>query len=185
MTTTTPVRTPSHVARLLGSALESIRAEMTAAPPEALRWRPDQGEWCVLEVVGHLIEAEQRGFAGRIRQILERPGLDLASWDQVAVAASRRDRERDPAALLEEFARLRADAVGLVSGLADADLVKHGEHPKVGRLRVRDLLHEWVHHDRNHIRQMMANLQGFVWLHMANAQRFSEEEAAADTRPKP
>lgn len=33
-------------------------------------WHPAEGEWCVNEVLGHLIEAEARGFAGRIRQIL-------------------------------------------------------------------------------------------------------------------
>ena len=44
--------------------------------------------------------------------------------------------------------------------------------PKVGFLSVRDLLHEWVHHDRNHIRQMLANVQAFAWPHMGNGQRF-------------
>jgi hypothetical protein len=43
----------------------------------------------------------------------------------------------------------------------------------VGHLRIGDLLHEWVHHDRNHHKQMLANVQAFVWPHMGNAQRFS------------
>jgi hypothetical protein len=43
----------------------------------------------------------------------------------------------------------------------------------VGFLTVGDLLHEWVHHDRNHIRQMLANVQACAWPHMGNAQRFS------------
>jgi hypothetical protein len=38
---------------------------------------------------------------------------------------------------------------------------------------VADLLHEWVHHDRNHLKQLLANVQAFVWPHMGNAQRFS------------
>ena len=52
-----------------------LQAEFEAAPGELLRWRPAPEEWCVLEVVGHLIETEERGFAGRIRTILaeERP----------------------------------------------------------------------------------------------------------------
>ena len=45
---------------------------------------------------------------------------------------------------------------------------------EVGPLRVSELLHEWVHHDRNHIRQMMANIQALAWPHMGNARRFSE-----------
>jgi hypothetical protein len=41
---------------------------------------------------------------------------------------------------------------------------------------VADLLHEWVHHDRNHLRQILASVQAFVWPHMANAQRFSRPD---------
>jgi len=166
--------TPAQVAPLLRAAIDGIRAEVTAAPPAALRWRPAPREWCVLEVLGHLIEAEQRGFAGRIRQILERPGLALAAWDQEAVAAARCDHERQPSSLLDELAALRAPAIDLVTALDVPDLAKDGVHPSVGRLRVSDLLHEWVHHDRNHFRQMLANLQGWVWPSMGNARRFSE-----------
>jgi len=68
---------------------------------------------------------------------------------------------------------MRRDSVALVAGLRAADLGRGGQHPKVGPLRVADLLHEWVHHDRNHIRQMLANLQTVAWPHMGNAQRFS------------
>lgn len=174
MSAQTDALTPAQVAPLLRAAMDGIRAEVSAAPLAALRWRPAPREWCVLEVIGHLIEAEQRGFAGRIRQILERPGLALSAWDQEAVAAARRDHEREPSGLLDDFAALRASAIDLVSALGTSDLAKDGAHPSVGRLRVADLLHEWVHHDRNHFRQMLANLQGSVWPHMGNARRFSE-----------
>ncbi len=176
--------TPSQTAPLLRSALDAIRAEASAASLEVLRWRPAAREWCALEVIGHLIEAEERGFAGRIRQILGRPGLALTAWDQEAVAAARRDHERDPRALLDEFSALREAAIHLVSGLGVADLSKHGEHPKVGRLRVSDLLHEWVHHDRNHMRQILANLQAYVWPHMGNARGFSEPGGASGIASK-
>jgi hypothetical protein len=49
-----------------------------------------------------------------------------------------------------------------------------GEHPDVGELRVADLLHEWVHHDRAHLKQLLTNVQAYVWPNMGNAQKFSE-----------
>ena len=49
-------------------------------------------------------------------------------------------------------------------------------HPEVGPLRVDELLGEWVHHDRNHIRQMLAVTQARVWDQMGNARRFSLED---------
>jgi hypothetical protein len=164
---------PVVVAELLQAAATTIRAEMAALPVEALAWHPLPGEWCVKDVVGHLIESEKRGFAGRIRIILgaDRPALE--GWDQDAVARARQDCGREWADVFDEFARLRDDSVRLVAGLQPEDLPRAGMHPKVGLLTVADLLHEWVHHDRNHIRQMLANVQGWAWPHMGNAQRFS------------
>jgi hypothetical protein len=174
-----PLR-PEEVAGALAATLAMVRAEIGGLPEAALRWQPAPtqegapGEWCVLEALGHLIEAEERGFAGRVRTILatdEEPVF--ATWDPPAVAQARGDCERDPAALLAEFAALREASVGLVAGLSEADLERGGMHPEVGRLRIGDLLHEWVHHDRNHLRQMLANGQEYAWPHMGNAQRFS------------
>ena len=142
-------------------------------PLAALGWHPAPGEWCIKEVVGHLIETEQRGFAGRIQIILASESPKLATWDQVAVARGRRDCERDLALLVSEFSKLREAAIRLVRGLGTTDLERGGHHPTVGYLRVRDLLHEWVHHDRNHLKQIIGNVQAFVWPHMGNAQRFS------------
>jgi hypothetical protein len=144
---------PTEVGRLLESAVAVVRAELAALPDDVLAWHPAPGEWCAKEVLGHLIESEGRGFAGRIRII-------LAS---------------DAPALVDEFARLRRESAALVAGLGAADLGRGGRHPKVGLLRVGDLLHEWVHHDRNHLRQMLANVQALAWPHMGNARRFSEE----------
>lgn len=164
---------PVRAADLLQSALTVIAAEGAAVPDAVLRWRPAPGEWCVKEVLGHLIEAERRGFAGRIRVIRAADTPALEGWDQDEVARSRGDSERRWDELIGDFARLRSDAIALVRGLGDGDLARAGLHPKVGLLRVSDLLHEWVHHDRNHIRQMMANIQALAWPHMGNAQRFS------------
>jgi hypothetical protein len=164
---------PSAVAALLGAAATMIHAEMGALAPAALEFHPAPGEWCAKEVLGHLIECERRGFSGRIALILARDTPALEGWDQDAVARARHDCRRDWSALYREFRGLRDASVTQVAGLAPADLGRGGAHPTVGLLRVSDLLHEWVHHDRNHIRQMLANVQAYAWPHMGNAQRFS------------
>src|SRR5262249_11530544 len=165
---------PPTVAKLLNAAVATIHAEMAALPPPALAWHPASGEWCVKEVLGHLIETEQRGFAGRIRIILAGDTPPLETWDQEAVARARQDCARDWTALLAEFSRLRADSAELVARLRPEALGRGGQPPKVGFLQVGDLLHEWVHPARTHIRQMLANTQALVWPYMGNARRFSE-----------
>jgi len=166
---------PAVVAGLLRSAVTTLRAELTALPEAVLTYHPAPGEWCAKEVVGHLIEAEGRGFTGRIRIILAEDTPRLQTWDQDEVARARHDCARDVKTLLGELAELRDDSVALATGLRRDDLRRAGEHPKVGRLRVADLLQEWVHHDRNHLRQILANVQAWAWPHMGNAQRFSAD----------
>jgi hypothetical protein len=166
---------PPEVAALLEAALATLRAELGALPDRVAAWHPAAGEWCAKEVVGHLIESELRGFAGRIRVILSTDRPVLQSWSQNDVARARGDCARPIGALLDELAGLRRESATLVRNLREPDLARGGQHPSVGFLRVGDLLQEWVHHDRNHIRQALANVQAYVWPTMGNAQKFSAD----------
>jgi hypothetical protein len=170
-----PPLEPAEVARLLSATVTLLRAELTALPERVLAWHPAAGEWCVKDVLGHLIEAERRGFAGRIRIILGADAPALEGWDPAAVASARKDCARPAGALLDELAAMREESAALVGRLRSGDLDRAGLHPKVGRLSVRDLLQEWVHHDRNHVRQALANVQAYVWPALGNAQKFAGE----------
>ena len=64
---------PAQVADLLDAAAGAIEAELRALGDDLARWRPGPEEWSATEAVGHIIEADRRGFAGRIRRILD-PG---------------------------------------------------------------------------------------------------------------
>lgn len=176
-----PRLAPAQVAALLGTTQATLEATFAAWPAMLLAWRPGPAEWCALEVVGHLIETEERGFAGRIRIILTEERPRFSAWDPDAVARARRDAERDPATLLAEFTGRRAQSVALVATLTAADFDRGGDHPEVGFLTVRDLLHEWVHHDANHLRQILGNMQNYAWPAMGNARLFS----APDSEPVP
>jgi hypothetical protein len=163
------------VAGLLRAAAAEIRAEVEALPEELLAWHPAPGEWCVKECLGHIIEAERRGFAGRIRVLLEHgDDATLVSWDQNEVARARNDCEADATQLLMEFLGLREASVSLVASLTSEDLARGGLHPEVGRLTVGEIVSEWVHHDRSHFKQMLTNVQDFAWQSMGNARKFSE-----------
>ena len=69
------------IAGLLAAGPTTVAAEI-AGLGAAAGWRPAPGEWSANECVGHLIEAERRGFAGRIRRI-----VDAAKGDRAAPAA--------------------------------------------------------------------------------------------------
>jgi DinB family protein len=165
---------PSQVALYLESTCALIEAELKALGDDAA-WHQAPGEWCAREVVGHIIEAEKRGFAGRIRLILANDHPKLQAWDQVEVEKERNDCARVTDSLWMEFMGLRHDSVNLVTSLKPADLDRSGLHSKVGELRVRWLLQEWIHHDRNHTKQLLSIAMERAWPHMGNAQKFGGE----------
>ena len=168
-------RDVKEVAGLLRATPALLHSELAALPAEIWRWRPAPAEWCINEIIGHLTEADRNGFDGRIRTILAAEGSPqpVNTWDIQGRVAERRDHQRDGLVLLEELAAGRETSAGLVVGLTPAQLQWAAIHPDVGGLRVIDLLHEWIHHDRRHIKQILSNVQAFVWPHMGNAQRFS------------
>ena len=163
----------AQIADLLESTCALVEAEMRALGDDGCRWHFKDGEWCVNECVGHLIEAEKRGFAGRIRDLIA--GKPIQSWDQAQVARDRRDCDRVSQSLWMEFMGLRNDSIALVRGLRPGDMDRSGTHPQVGLLRVRDLVQEWVHHDRNHTRQLLQIQQERVYPDMGNSQKFVGE----------
>ena len=61
--------TPAETAAALGAAGAAIEAELRGLPPAVLAWHPGPGEWCLLETLGHLIEAETRDIRCEDNQI--------------------------------------------------------------------------------------------------------------------
>ena len=165
--------TPAEVARVLEASCEAIPFLLWHLPEEIASRRPAENEWCVNECVGHLIETESRGFASRIKLMLDEDEPRLVAWDAADVARARGDCDRDLGGLLQEFMSLRRESVQLVRLLKPADLSRGGMHPAVSRITVDEILHEWVHHDANHLRQALANVQDYVWPAMGATQRFS------------
>lgn len=173
--TATAELTPLQVAELLGSTSALLEAEIEALGDDEARWHPAPGEWCVNECLGHIIEAEKRGFYGRIKRTLEQDRPFEQAWDQIAVARERGDCERMAMSLFMEFMGLRHVSVEMVKALRPDQLDRACTHSKVGELKVRGLLQEWVHHDRDHTKQILSNVQARVWPHMGNSQKFRGE----------
>jgi hypothetical protein len=150
----------------------ALRNLLEALPGGTVAWHPRAGEWCIKEVVGHLLEEDKRDFVGRIRLILDQDEPRLTVNDQEEVARMRRDCDRDLDELLDEFRTVRSASVSFISTLKATDLHRRGVHPTIGHLEVTNLLHEWIYHDLNHLSQIGANVQRFLWPHLGNMQRF-------------
>src|SRR5467141_4783125 len=125
--TTTSDLTTDQVAGYLEATCALIESELEALGEDSA-WQFDPKEWCANQVVGHLVEAEKRGFAGRIREILA--GKEkTSSWDQAAIAKERNDCARMGPSLWMEFMGVRNDSIKLVRSLKPGDLEKSIAHP--------------------------------------------------------
>jgi len=142
-------RTPDVIQALLGA----IPDRWTGTPDVEGGWRPK-------DVVGHLITAELDNWLVRTRRILEEgTSVPFESFDRTAHEG--RDDELTLDQLIARFAALRAESLRELDRLVgEADLDRHGTHPALGEVALRELLATWAVHDLDHVSQIYAGMAG-------------------------
>ena len=131
------------------------------APLPAAWLAADEGPdtWSPLRVVRHLIWCEIDDWIPRARLILEHQNrLAFTPFDRDGGEARYGDWRCE--ALLDEFARLRAENLRTLDGFAlDAGtLALPGRHPDLGAVTLQQLLATWVAHDFVHVTQIARTL---------------------------
>jgi hypothetical protein len=96
-----------------------------------LRTRPAEGEWSVLECLGHMSDSELV-TSGRYRWVLSEPEPTLLGFDQTVWAARMNHQAADPAALLDFFGAMRRANVALWRRTPAADRARVGLHAERG-----------------------------------------------------
>ncbi len=158
-----------EIADTIGSLPTVLRVLLEPIDPAALSARPEPGEWCVLEVIGHLIACDRDAFRGRIAGIIagepEIAGFD--AWD----AIKERDFALEPLeVLLAELTAEREISSAFLLSLDPADLAKTANHP-AGLFAAGDFVHEWPFHDQDHLRQILEALKQSYLPHMTLTMR--------------
>jgi DinB superfamily len=137
--------TPGQLARLL-----------TGASRAALTTRPAPGKWSVLEIVGHLADAEL-ALSWRLRNAIAAPGVALAWWDEAVWAERLGYQAISWRVSLGRFKALRLANLALLRSLPLAAWDgSYGTHPTRGRQSVREFVTLEAAHDLNHLRQIRA-----------------------------
>jgi len=73
---------PVTVAAIIGASGACLCTRPESLPDELLSFHPSSQDWCVNEVIGHLVEAERRGLSGRIREMIDVDDSVMEPWDQ-------------------------------------------------------------------------------------------------------
>jgi hypothetical protein len=133
----------------------TLRAMLAGLPAAWIGATEGPDTWSPYDVVGHLIHGERADWIPRARIILAQgPDRRLTPYDRFAQFEESRGKSLD--ALLDEFARLRAENLVTLAGwrLTDAQLALEGQHPEFGRVTLSQLLATWVAHDLGHVAQV-------------------------------
>ncbi len=165
-----PVTAPSEYQRLMLSLVgeddpASVQEEtpgavraMIATAAADLRRRPAESEWSVLELVGHLADAELV-MAARYRWVLAHEEPPIAAYDQDRWVDRLRHNEDDPRDLLALFEPLRRANLALWRRTPGPARQRVGLHSERGRESLDLMFRMIAGHDRFHLAQMDRTLR--------------------------
>jgi len=153
---------------LLSHLADDDPAEVAAQTPASLRklvadagsdvrTRPAEGEWSVLECVGHIVGAEIV-YTARARWILAQDEPRLIGYDQNLWVERLRMNEEDPAAVLDLFEALRRANLALWERTPAPDRTRFGMHDERGPESYELLFRLLAGHDRLHHEQAAQTL---------------------------
>jgi hypothetical protein len=135
-----------------GRTAAEIR-EVLAEAGSRLRQRPAEGEWSVLELLGHLVDAELV-LGARYRWVLAEDHPEIVAYDQDHWVAALKHNEGDPEALLREFEALRASNLALWRRSSDEQKARWGMHSERGEESFDIMFRMSTGHSRFHLNQM-------------------------------
>ena len=58
-----------------------FRSLLSNRSSEEVKWKPTQQQWCILEVVCHLVDEEREDFRTRVEYVLRDPTEPLPMFD--------------------------------------------------------------------------------------------------------
>jgi hypothetical protein len=96
----------------LADDASTVARIVRTVPADRLR-ATKSGEWSALEIIGHLADAAEI-FAERVRRSIKEERPAFASYDQDALAAERRNNERDPMELSRRLSAAHSEIVQLL-----------------------------------------------------------------------
>ncbi|MFL5681263.1 MAG: DinB family protein [Chloroflexota bacterium] len=138
--------TPALMRAVIGDAADDLRA------------RPAEGEWSVVELIGHMTDAEIV-MTNRYRLVLAQDTPPIVGYDQDLWAQRLRHRDADSAALLSIHGPLRTANLALWKRTPVEDRARAGIHSERGPESYELMFRLTAGHDRFHLEQARRTLE--------------------------
>jgi len=145
---------PANVQKETAARLRSVVADAGSD----LRRRPAPDEWSVLELLGHLADAEMV-MSGRYRWTVSQDQPPLLGYDQDQWVARLRHNEDEPGQLLAVFSGLREANLRLWGRTSPDERARVAMHAERGPESYDLMFRMLAGHDRFHLNQMRDTLR--------------------------
>ena len=145
---------PARVMELTEPLLRTVLSDAASD----LRKRPAPAEWSVLELLGHLVDAETV-MSGRFRWAVSQDEPPLLGYDQDRWVARLRHNDDQPDDLLAVFSALRAANLRLWRRSSAGDRERVAMHAERGPESYDLMFRMLAGHDRFHLNQMRETLR--------------------------
>jgi hypothetical protein len=133
---------------------KQIAVAVSGLPDKTLRFKPSPDKWCILEVLGHLVDVEIV-YAYRFRQMLADKNPVIAPMDQDAWAQSLGYMETPAPELIALYGLNRHHTLQLLRRLKLSDLEKSAYHPELKHdVTVADYIEKMGTHGAGHLAQI-------------------------------
>jgi len=133
---------------------KQIAAALSGLPEKTLRYKPSPDKWCILEILGHLVDIEIL-YAYRMRQMLADKKPVIAPIDQDDWAKNLGYLQESPAELIALYGLNRHHTLQLLRRLEAGDLQKSAHHPELKRdVTVAEYVGMMGGHGANHLEQI-------------------------------
>jgi hypothetical protein len=145
---------PESIIRKLASNQLVFQHLLINIPGEAETFISNEGEWCLLEVVCHLLDEEVEDFRARVKSILSDANAPLKAISPEKWPKERNYMEQDFKTVVSQFLEERANSVQWLTSLRNPNWAESVDHPEVGPRSAKKFLTNWLAHDYHHIRQI-------------------------------
>ncbi len=143
-------KSPAAVATLVAANQQQLLALVQGVGEEQATRRPAEGEWCVRELVRHVIASQSR-----VADLVSRLAQGRQPEGRGGIGMMNEDDGRPYAGLVEELRVANARMLESIGGLtAAADLSAVARHPFFGDLNCREWAVFQRVHDADHIQHV-------------------------------
>lgn len=134
-----------------------LTALLAGVDDELAHMRPAEEEWSTVEVIGHLIDAEERALE-RIDLVLRDDNPTLAGYDQNALVRDNGYQEQSLQAVVDRLLALRTERIAALTALTDEQWLRTGVFMGRGETPLTAITCHMCWHDTNHLAQIADNL---------------------------